>query len=276
MFQKAHEDAANKPQDELEAQVLNEKNTYERRANARRRLESTGKLVGLEMKVTNEFAVYPYRSRNPADELWEKPEEMRSIGPSMQGSGVEAHEYAKVLASGLSMSRATSIFEASSPKCKGGNEPRIIASIARSLKKSAESSNAGGRVEQMAAARSYRRTVEIESLMNERKEAMLTNGSNSVWAAGLKEPPPAAIGNAIPWMPRSSLGRPPANETRLKVNRAMTVPREDQHTCQTSRSGRTRRQQICACCSQPRVRGHVLVCTHVNKVCAKCRATAGK
>ena len=61
-----------------------------------------------------------------------------------------------------------------------------------------------------------------------------------------------------------------------QVNRAITVSREDQHTCQTSRSGRTRRQQICACCSQPRVRGHVLVCTHVNKVCAKCRATAGK
>ena len=200
--QKAHENAANKPQDELEAQVLNEKSTYERRANARRRLESTGKLVGLEMKVTNEFAVDPYRSQNPADELWEKFEEMRNIGPSMQGSGVEAYEYAKGLAFGLSMSRATSIFEASSPKCKGGNEPRIIASIARSLKKSAESSNAGGRVEQMAAARSVRRAVEIEALMNERKKAMLTNGSNSVWAAGLKEPPPSAIGNAIPWMPR--------------------------------------------------------------------------
>ena len=132
------------------------------------------------------------------------------------------------------------------------------------------------RKQQMQAARTIRRTAEIEALMNERIACEATNDPCSPWRNPSQEPPPASIGNAVKFNPPPIRVRlPPQAASTTAMRSIRTSPPNPPHNSAVAGST-TRRQQICACCSQPRIRGHVRTCTHVNRVCAKCRKAASK
>ena len=275
LCQKAHSDEANNPQDALEAQISKEQSTCERRANSRNRLRSTGKTGGLEMTVTNSDVEDPFSSPNPAHGLMEWFEENRNIEHSEQGGGLKAKELAQKMSSTRHACIGTEVYEASSPRIKDGVEHRVISNIARSLIKSASVPGQGGRQEQMETARYIRRPAEIEALKKGRLRDMASDGSNTPWVLKSQEPPAASIGNAVRWRPPSPKETPGPNRSRPSGHQANTPSIQGRSCGPAGGSGTTRRQQICGCCFMPRVRGHVLVCTHVNRTCLKCRRVGG-
>ena len=274
--QKAHSDEANNPQDALEVQISKELSTYERRKNSRHRLRSMGKIDGLEMAVTNNDVEDPFCSPNPAHGLSKWLEEKRNIGHSEQGGGLKAKKLAHKMSSTWHESGGTDVYEASSPRIKDGQEHRVIRNIARSLKKSASVPGQGGRQEQMEAARYIHRPAEIEALKNGRVRDMVGDGSTTPWVLKSQEPPSASFGNAVRWRPPSPRETTGPNRSRPSGRQANTPSLQGRSCGPTGDSGTTRRQQICGCCSMPRVRGHVRVCTHVNRSCVKCRRVGGK
>ena len=259
--------------DDLRHLVDEEPTTISRRNKARLSLRSKGKHAGFEMIEPSECRFPTSPSENPAVCLL-KELDKGSRMKSLVGGQASAKALASKLSSRLMSGEKPDInwnFEASSKVSKGSNEPQIIRDIAKTLTEYAPgAAKDSGRREQMQAARTVIRTAEIEAFMNERIEREAANNTNSPWNSPSKEPPAASIGNAVKWNPPPKVAAI-ATETGAKST-SSPCPLHNSAGGGVSK----RRQQICACCSQPRVRGHVKVCTHVNKVCAKCIKAASQ
>jgi hypothetical protein len=131
---------------------------------------------------------------------------------------------------------------------------------------------AGGRENQMQAARTYRRVAEIEWLFEERHRKMKEEVSSSPWADGSLEPPAVSMGNAVAWRASSpGLGeREPATLDLGSHHRdESSIPAVARKTPAPSR-----RPPVCSCCSQIRSLGHARTCSRSNKTCSRCRHEA--
>ena len=246
---------------EFSASIASEKSMIQRRTEARGRLVRDGKLngIGVMKKKTDQ----PLHSKNAATDLWRDLEKVKNVPPADHGDGARAQKAMMDFVSGNHASLA------SSTALRNSHEPQVMNRIARELKQAASCAGKGMRVQQMEAARSFRKVAEIKALMDERIEAKARNTSGSRWSVPAQEPPAASIGNAIKWR-KPSEGNVPSGRTterRIPCSESTARPQLLQSTTGTSK----RRQQICSCCLQPRLRGHVKICTHVNKVCSKCR-----
>jgi hypothetical protein len=242
--------SAQNPFDQL---VSAEKTMVERRTAARSRLRLGGKLTGLPMRV----AVLV--ENNQADPLgamsawFEKNDNLR------RENAVDAMAVAEAAP------RECCVQKEAPPR----NEPKFLHEVSRVLNANTNKKGGAGRAAQMSAARSFRRTAEIQLLIEERKKARERNITNSPWRSGALEPPAASIGNAASWtVPSKSPTAPLASERGTPTTRR-TQPTEAQIST-------GRRPPMCSCCGLVRTKGHVQACSHTNKVCSKCRKAKGE
>lgn len=261
---------------ELSLLVQQEQSTISRRTEARRRLGDMGKLVDLAMTVTDAAEVGTTGAAG-SDEasglgaLGSWLESHRRIARAGPGAGAAAAASSVLYAETESQGNSSSFV--SSPLERASDDPSRLRRFARTLKANGRQGAVMGRQAQMEAARTFRRTAEIKALVDERSAAVAMDTAGSPWNDPALEPPAASMGNAVSWrppdkpeLPRAPLqapgpARPPAAQgggrggTELPVEVA-------------------RRHATCSCCAQPRVLGHVHVCTHTNKVCFRCRSQA--
>ena len=258
---RAHAKVDAEMRNEFSASVASEKSMIQRRTEARDRLVRDGRLHGIGvMKQKND---QPLHSKNAATELWRNLEKVKNVAPAGHGDGARAQKEMMDFVS------RNHVSEASSTALRNSDEPQVMNRIARELKQAASCADKGMRVQQMEAARSFRKVAEIKALMDERIEAKARNTSGSRWSVPAQEPPAASIGNAIKWR-KPSEGNVPSERTTERTIPCSESTRRRQ-LLQSITGTSKRRQQICSCCSQPRLLGHVKICTHVNKVCSKCR-----
>lgn len=172
----------------------------------------------------------------------------------------------------------------------GPSSIQRIRAIARSLKSSSTLGSARGREAQMHAARSHRRSAEIEMLLRERQLNMEKSSENSRWSDASLRPPAASTGNAAAWrgpIQAEAESKEPNMrrfETNLPGDSAAAATRRGSSPMATSTFPAApvtaparipRRPQTCSCCSQVRSLGHSKTCPHTNKVCSRCTKSNG-
>ena len=252
--------------------VAQEPSTFRRREDSRASLKRRGTLAGLEMPLQDAIAPMAVcsTSKNPARVLWGQLEDGRNLTPALRSyegacAAKAAEDFVRSIGPGNDVRYVTS------SECRGSDEPKELATVARFLAESALKGSATGRDRQISAARTFRRAAEIENPMAQRHAAMQNTGCP--WLVPYAVPPAASTGNARLWRPRPAAPNHTAgNESPQQCIRGAGKPAE--HTKMGASSQSTcRRPPVCSCCSQIRVRGHVKVktCKHTNKVCSLCR-----
>jgi hypothetical protein len=250
-------------EDPIDELVRQQPNTLERRTAARARLKSQGKVFGLHSKICERSSSTNPCSEDPAEELKKWLESHRNVATALKGEGARgfeaAHEH---------VTRS-----ATSDLCSGN--VRAMQRIVRLLKSSSELKKRG-REAQMQAGRTFRRAAEIENLIKERLAKTKVVCDDSPWHDGNLEPPPASIGNAFAWRPvaLATVEMSPSADLRQPSecrNTAAAEATEAGILGYLNENSRSRRIQMCSCCSQARMLGHVKICPHTNKTCSRCR-----
>ena len=125
----------------------------------------------------------------------------------------------------------------------------------------------------MAGARTFRRAAEIEMRIIERESNIASVPTDSVWHNADLEPPRASIGNAVNWRPSAALADAEAAAAQ-KATQARNRRQPSANAAEMAENDEVARPivhriQVCSCCSQIRVLGHVRVCAHTNKSCSR-------
>lgn len=249
----------------LENQIAQEKSTTSRHTAARERLQNTGRLPAMPLKGEDRVNSDAAPSDSPVKSLETWLEANRNIPRAGKGEGLRGLSY-------VGPERRSEI--PVDIRTIGPVEAGNLSRISRSLRASASSGAIGGRSAQMNAARGYRRAAEIEFLFEERDSAKAMDTSKSPWLDPGREPPPASIGNADAWRRGAHGPQMPPRTQPSQPLRQKNGARDN--TAPGGSSGRGRRPALCSCCSEPRVRGHVDVCAHTNKVCSSCQREKGE
>jgi hypothetical protein len=260
----AHKSSATESTD-IDRRIIEQPSTLSRRAAARASLRSQGKLYGLTMARNTQVTISSSCETEvpPGQLLASWLEAHRNIPASSSRHGETG------------LKNAQEFVNAS--KASVGDEDCVaeIQSLKRSLKKlndfAITKTYVGGRDQQMQAARTFRRVVEIEGLFEERQRRMKMEVPWSPWSDGTLEPPAVSMGNAVAWRPSNPMGdRPP-----LQVDSGSSRHGYESATpADIATPAPTRRPPVCSCCSQIRSLGHVRICSHTNKTCSRCRHQA--
>jgi hypothetical protein len=141
----------------FDTQVAAEKSMLERRAAARSRLKLGGKLVGIAM-VGAPCSEEVDDAGDPLAQLSAWMHANSNLQQSTQGRAAAVES-------------ATRAGRGNFKGTPSGDEPSAIGRVFRILKANAKGQAGTGRAAQMTAARTFRRTAEIEALMKERKQA---------------------------------------------------------------------------------------------------------
>lgn len=248
------------PATDLQQLIEAETPTIERRREARRQLLAEGQLGGLGMVMTDTPAEEDADTSNPTERGSKWLADNRNIEQVGSGEGQSAVDSLQKFVNQASHGNQNrSVF---SEQSRQSNGHRGIQKSVRKLKLNERQGSSVGRDVQMEAARSWRRTAEIDGILDERQAAKAMDKTGSYWLNPAHEPPAASIGNARLWKPPAQPA-PPEAPTRAIAPRLSSSRR-------TSQAG-GRRQSLCSCCGQPRTLGHVSTCDHRNETCSRCR-----
>lgn len=254
-------------EDPFDEMVSQQPSTLERRAAARARLKSQGKVVGLHSRLCERTLGPTPSTEDSAEALKKWLEGHRNVAPAVRGEGGKAfeaaHEYvAKSMSSEIS-DLGTDV------------NVQVMRRIVRLLKSISELKTRG-REAQMQAGRTFQRAAEIENLIKERMAKKNVVCNDSPWHDPGLEPPPASIGNAFAWRrPVASVAAATGISVDFQqpsnVNAAAEKVAEASMNDGLNGNLRLRRLQICSCCSQARALDHSKICAHTNKTCSRCR-----
>ena len=177
-------------EDPFDEMVSQQPSTLERRAAARARLKSQGKVVGLHSRLCERTLGPTPSTEDSAEALKKWLEGHRSVAPAVRGEGGKAFEAAHEY---VAKSMSSEIADLGSDV-----NVQVMRRIVRLLKSSSELKTRG-REAQMQAGRTFRRAAEIENLIKERMAKKNVVCNDSPWHDPGLEPPPASIGNAFAW-----------------------------------------------------------------------------